>query len=59
MFVQNGGGGGGGHRHLSFAENSGPRVPVIGSRLRAAQSAAARAFCRNKCGKSWTRGERL
>ena len=57
MFVQNGGGGG--DRHLSFAENSGPRVPVIGSRLRAAQSAAARAFCRNKCGKSWTRGERL
>ena len=28
---------GGGHRHLSFAENSGPRVPVIGSRLRRSQ----------------------
>ena len=28
---------GGGHRHLSFAENSGPRVPVIGSRLRHSQ----------------------
>ena len=28
---------GGGHRHLSCAENSGPRVPVIGSRLRHSQ----------------------
>ena len=25
------------HRHLSFAENSGSRVPVIGSRLRRSQ----------------------